>query len=560
MRKIIRRAALFTQKLTDKNIFPELSKQVVQDLGDIYPELKTNKDLIFSVLSSEVEKFSANLIRGQQFLNKYFTQATSKVVTGQEAFKLYDTYGFPLELIHVMAHEKGFTVDEDSFNAFMKQQQEQSGKKTTDELAHIDTGITTEFTGYKELTTQGKVVALIHNNQQVQQLDAGQTGWIITDRAPFFIVGGGQVPDNGWLEINGITMPLLTVRYIGTAIAAQIEAQKTIKIGDAVVQTVNKELRTNAMKNHTATHLLQSALITLLGKTIKQSGSLVHPDYLRFDFTYHENLSEQDVKKVEDLVNEKIRENIQVNVVNTSLKDATAQGALAFFGDKYNPEQVRMIKVADFSVELCGGTHVPATGDIGTFKITEVSAPAAGYRRIVAVTGPRAIELFQDTFATIKHLSTEFKVKREDVESAMLKQKDSIKELLSQIRILKSQVTQAQLPTLVEKVQTINSIPFLFHQLAVSTMEDMRDLAQQLTDKKPGLYVITGTVGDKKIVVAQLASSLTKSLDLKKFGAWLNESHGIRGGGSATQLQGGAAQIDARLEDDIKKWLQANTI
>jgi len=559
LRKIIRRAALFTQKLADNNIFPELSKQVVNDLGPIYPELVTNKDLIFSVLSSEIEKFSVNLVRGQSFLNKYFTQVTSKVVTGQEAFKLYDTYGFPLELIHVMANEKGFTVDEDGFNTFMKQQQEQSGKKTTDELAHLDLGITTEFTGYKELTTSGKVAGLVFDTQSVKQLDAGLTGWIITDKSPFFIVGGGQVPDNGWIEIAGSKTPILSVRFIGTTIAAHIKAPTSIKLGDSVTSSVNKELRINAMKNHTATHLLQSALISILGKTIKQSGSLVHPDYLRFDFTYHENLSEQDVQKVENLVNEKIRENIPVNVINTSLKEATSQGALAFFGDKYNPEHVRMIKVSDFSVELCGGTHVPATGDIGTFKITEVTALAAGHRRIVAVTGPRATELFQDVFNTVKHLSTEFKVKRTNVESVIAKQKEHIKELTSHIRTLKDQVSQAQIPVLLQKVQLINNIPFLYVDLHETDTQDMRDIAQQLTDKHPGLYVITGTSDDKGILFAQLASAFVKGLDLKRFGAWLNETYGIRGGGSITQLHGGASKFDARLAEHIKKWLHENT-
>lgn len=416
LRKIIRRAALFAQKLSsDQSLFPELSKVVVEELGSIYPELKSNATLIYKVLESEINKFAANLVRGQAILNDYFKEsAATKVITGQQAFKLYDTYGFPLELIAVIAKEKGFSVDETGFHAYMLKQQEQSGKKTVDELAQIslDEKITTEFTGYKELQTTSKVIALIVDNKVVDQLKPGTRSWVITAQSPFFIVGGGQVPDQGWLTIQNQDVPLQEVRFINNAIGALITTPTALKVGDTITSKVDPVWRTNAMKNHTATHLLQSALIQLLGKTIKQSGSLVHPDYLRFDFTYHENLSPADVKKVEDIVNDKIRQNIPLNIEYLTLPEALKKGALAFFGDKYNPEKVRMVEIPQFSVELCGGTHVRATGDIGTFKITEVTALSAGQRRIVAVTGPRAIDLFQETFAILKILDKNLRYRK----------------------------------------------------------------------------------------------------------------------------------------------------
>jgi len=236
------------------------------------------------------------------------------------------------------------------------------------------------------------------------------------------------------------------VRFIGQAIAAHIITPKKIALGDQVLSRVDKVWRINAMKNHTATHLLQAALITLFGKQIQQSGSLVHPDYLRFDFTYHSQLSAEDIKRVEDLVNEKIRQNILVNIEYCNLKDAQKKGALAFFGEKYKPESVRMVQVDDFSVELCGGTHVTATGDIGTFKITESTALSAGHRRIVAVTGPGAIKLFQESFAIVKGLSQDYKVKREEVLDTVAKQKDQLKAVQQDIKQLKRQLILLQIP------------------------------------------------------------------------------------------------------------------
>ena len=231
------------------------------------------------------------------------------------------------------------------------------------------------------------------------------------------------MPDTGYITIDHHQASLLQVRYINGRIAAQIKAPVALTVGDAIISHVDPVWRTNAMKNHTGTHLLQAALIEVLGKTVKQAGSLVHPDYLRFDFTYHENISTENLKKVEDIVNEKIREDIPVSIEYTTMRDAVKQGALAFFGDKYNPEKVRMVNINSFSVELCGGTHVPRTGVIGTFKIIESSSLSAGHRRIVALTGPGAITLFQETFNNVKALSQEFKVKREHVLEAALKLK-----------------------------------------------------------------------------------------------------------------------------------------
>lgn len=560
LRKIIRRAALFAQKLSDKNIFPELSKTVVKELGDIYPELKTNADTIYKILDSEISKFAANLVRGQAMLEKYFAEhAKDNMVSGEQAFKLYDTYGFPLELIHVMAQEKGFTVDDESYHTLMTKQQEQSGKKTTDELNHLlDDTVTTEFTGYHELQTTSSVKNLIFENKVVDGVPAHATCWVIAHKSPYFIVGGGQVPDQGTVIVGGQETPLLQVRYINNAIAAQITSPVPLKVGDTITSKVDPVWRTNAMKNHTATHLLQAALIQLFGKQIKQSGSLVHPDYLRFDFTYHENLSTADLNKVENLVNEKIMQNIPINIEYMGLPDALKRGALAFFGDKYNPEKVRMVEIPAFSVELCGGTHVPATGDIGIFKITEISALSAGHRRITAVTGPRALELFQETFSVCKNLSQDFKVQRESILDAIHKLKEEYKQLQHEYKQLKKQSYQNQLSTWLDQTELINGNNFLYQALKDASNEELKDLATQLSNKKPGFYFLTSMTEGKGTFLAFLSGSI-KNIDLKKFAEFLKAKHGIRGGGSGTILQGGASQFNKTLAEDIKLWLSQNT-
>jgi len=556
LRKIIRRAALFVQKLTDKNIFPELSRVVVADMGAIYPELKVNSELVYNTLKSEVEKFSANLIRGKVILERYFDEnKDSKIITGEQAFKLYDTYGFPIELIGAVVREKGYTVEMEKFDEEMRKQQDQSGKKAVDALSFLDVDVITEFTGYAELETTSQVAALVVEGHKVTTIDAGQTGYVITNQSPFFIVGGGQVPDQGWLIIHGTQTPITEVRFIGQAIAARITAPVKVAVGDQIVSRVDKQWRTNAMKNHTATHLLQAALIELFGKQIQQSGSLVHPDYLRFDFTYHSQLSADDIKRVEDLVNEKIRENRAVTIEYCNLKDAQKKGALAFFGEKYKPERVRMVIIPDFSVELCGGTHVHATGDIGTFKITESTALSAGHRRIVAVTGPGAINLFQETFNVVKTLSQDYKVKREEVLDVIDKQKEQLKIAQHEIKQLRSQVINAQIPVWQQSIEQVNKVPFLLVNIPDASAEDLRTIAAALEQKQPGFYFIVSTHGLQTIFYTLLSSQFLSTVDMKQFAAWLS-TQGLRGGAAKNSIQGGGGKYNPQLGDAIKQWLK----
>ncbi len=559
LRKIIRRAALFAQKLSTKPIFEKLILTVITTMGSLYPELITNEKIITKIINSEVEKFSTNLIRGQAILEKYCKEnENTKIISGKQTFKLYDTYGFPLELTILIGQEKGFSVDSQGFEKEMEKQKAQSGKKDkTKNTFQLDESITTEFTGYNELVTQGSIIKLIQDDRLTDTVETGKTCWIVTDKSPFFIVGGGQVPDKGWITVEGKKVELLEVKHLNAskAIGVKIKTPVNLHIGQKITSEVNKELRVNAMKNHTGTHMLQSALIELFGKQIKQSGSLVHPDYLRFDFTYHENLKPEDIIKVENLVNEKIRDNITVKIHDTTFKKAVEHGALAFFGDKYNPEKVRMVDIDNFSVELCGGTHVNQTGEIGAFKIISNSALSAGHRRIVAVTGIQAMKLFQESFSTVKNLSQEFKVQQHEVLETVQKQKETIKQLQQEIKALKNSQIKNQVPQWTEKVEMVNNIPFLFLKLDNFAIDELRQINNLLQQKKPGFYFLLSQAKNKVLFISSVSKEFSDHLNLKNLSALLKKEHQLNGGGSSALIQGGGAKFDMKLESDLKNWI-----
>lgn len=561
LRKIIRRAALFEKQLSNTSFFTKLIPTLVDMMSGIYPELKTNQALVTSVIESEIKQFAANLSRGYPILEETIAScADTKVISGTDAFRLYDTFGFPVELVIARAREKGFSVDMAGFEAEMEKQRAQSGKKVKEEVTiELPSSITTEFVGYPEqenfsLTVTSPIIALIHNNNVVDKVKAGQECWVITKQSPFFVECGGQVDDNGWIEVNGKRVEISALKNINGAIAVHITAPVDLKTGLEVTSIVDRDVRDNIMKNHTATHLLQAALVNQLGSHVKQSGSIVTPNYLRFDFTYHQNLTPEQVTSIEQEVNQLIMANLPVAIYETNLKDAVKKGVKAIFGEKYNPEKVRVIDVPGFSAELCGGTHVLDTGDIGPFKITEVSALSAGNRRIVAVTGPQAVKLMQENFNIVKTLCQEFKVQSHEILDAISKQKEQIKALQIQLRQFKKQNLSAQIPLWADSVTTHNNIPFLFLLLEEYGNDELKQIAQQLMDKKPGFYFIASTVGDRTIFVATVDKKHAHQVDLKAFGNWL-KSHQLRGGGSQTLIQGGGPAISESFGIEIASWL-----
>ena len=557
LRKIIRRAALFEQKLATHSFFPKLADSLIDSMQDVYPELATSKEYIISVLSSEIDKFAINLVRGQAILDKYFDDnQKTKVINGEHAFKLYDTFGFPIEIVQLIASEKGFTVDMPSFESEMEKQRKQSGKKAdTNPNISLDAEIKTVFTGYDETKNQAKIVAILaQDGSNQKELKSGEIGWVITSHSPFFVECGGQVNDQGWIVLDGKKATITDLKKIGQAIGVNIKAVTNLKVGDEVESIVNENTRTNTMKNHTATHLLQAALIELFGKQVHQSGSVVTPDYLRFDFTYHQNLTPAQITQVEARVNSKICENIAVKVEYTTQKKAVDRGVIAIFGEKYNPEDVRVIDVAGFSAELCGGTHVCRTGDIGTFKITEVSALSAGNRRIVALTGPKAIELYQQNFNDLKKLSQEFKVKPSEVVDTVEKQQLLLREAQTQLAKIKRQLWQSQLAEWSKQVTTIKNIPCLSLVLNDFDTVDLREIATELNKKQPGLYVLVSNQdSNKSSFICMLASQFSTQLSLKDFATKLSTTFDLRGGGKDNTIQGGGPKISKDFKDQVLK-------
>ncbi|MGA9530362.1 MAG: alanine--tRNA ligase [Candidatus Babeliales bacterium] len=562
LRKLIRRAALFAEKITPHPIFPELSSCMVATMGTIYPELVTQKNLIYAVLKEEIEKFKTNLTRGRQILLSFIDTNKSSTISGKQAFTLYDTFGFPLELVTLIAKEHNMTVNEKEFDQEMDKQKKQSGRKEeTVAMDSLPETSNTTFTGYDELTTETVITSLVVHNKLVQHVEPGVECFVITQRSPFFIVGGGQVPDQGWFIHQDTKIAVHELCYIHTSIAAKVSAQHALTVGDPITAFVDPVWRNNAMKNHTATHLLQAALIKIIGKQVKQAGSLVHPDYLRFDFSLQQPIEAETITAIEQTVNNYIQTNIPVVIEYTTMKDALKKGALAFFGDKYNPEHVRVVSIPSFSSELCGGTHVSRTGDIGAFKITDVTSLSAGHKRIVAVTGPKAIELFQEIFSIAMTLKQKFKVPIQEIIPASSKQDETLALLRKQL----SQTTHLLLNFSVQEwkkdIRLIHDIPFLALKIDDKDYEEINTMIDKLQTVQPGVYFILNHLTSKErcTFVVSIHPSFTQQVDVASLKTYLTTHYHLKGGGSATSIKGGGPAVHHQhLFQEVIHWLEKN--
>ena len=557
IRKIIRRAALFAQKLTDKNIFPELASLLIDEMKQFYPELQESKDRVIAVLTSEIERFAENLNRGKQILQGYIEQnGENKTVSGVQAFTLYDTYGFPLEVVQLVTADYGCIVDVEGFELEMEKQRQRSGKKMkkSEQELVFNASMKTKFTGYDSTYEKSKITALVCDNQFVDFVKAGQNFSFVVEKTPFYVACGGQVDDKGIITFREQKTELLGLQKVDDSILISCVAPVDIKLGDIVEMQVNEQIRLHTMKNHTATHLLQAALQSILGKQVKQAGSIVTADYLRFDYTYHKPMSDEQIKEVEDLVNQKIWENIKVSIDTMTLKDAMSRGIIAFFGDKYNPDSVRAVIIPGFSSELCGGTHVRATGDIGLFKIVEDSALAAGQRRIIAYTGGKALELVQLDFQLVKQLEQDLKVKADSLTHAVEKMQSKIKDLTQQVKQFKAEQWKSSISDWVGQSYDINGMSCNY--LVVSGLADsLRDIVYAMQAKKPGFYFVINEDDGKALFIGSLAKEFADRFVMKDFQIWLQENCGLKSGGKALQIQGGGKIPTGSCKDQMKKWL-----
>lgn len=559
LRKIIRRAALFEKKLSNSSIFPQLADTFIHSMSDIYPELKTNRTLILALLKDEIDRFAHNLMRGQEILKQYFAvQKTSKQLTGQQVFKLYDTYGFPLEATEAAAREQGYLIDRNSFEQYMEQQRLQSGKKddTHALLIDLDPELKTQFVGYDELENTANVQAIVVDNKLVDSAKTEAECWIIPTSTPFYAERGGQQSDQGLIEIAGFTIPALEIKQVANAVAIRIHAPCTLKVGTKFVQRVDS-IRADTMRNHTATHLLQAALLEVLGNQIKQSGSLVGPTYLRFDFNYHQTLDLGTLKELEEIVNQSIWVDAPVTITTTTLAQAKARGVIAHFDEKYNPENVRLVEIKNISAELCGGTHVRSTGQIGCFKIIQDAAIAAGTRRIIAITGSKALERFQDDFLTVHELSQHFKVQHDQVYKSVLMLAEQAQAGTSEIKKLKRELLFAHVPAWLEQIELVGTTPFLFVVISQASIEELRDVATLLAQKREGLFMLISQSGDKGIFVATISPSLKGKVDLPLLSRWLKDTYQLSGGGNQIMIQGGGPVVVVEIKDALKERLRS---
>ena len=563
IRKIIRRATLFAQKLSGPESVFKAVDVCINTYKNIFPEVWAQRNRIQTIIKHEVERFEANLSSGTVLFAKYARSLKKgDTIGGKEAFVLYDTYGFPLELTKLLAHEHDLKVDLEGFEHAMEQQRAlSSGKQKQKNVPTNDQGIITKFVGYDVLHTQATIKALLIDVdgvfESVQEVPEHTSCWALVDQTCFYAECGGQVQDRGEVIIGKEKFALDSIIKVGNAYALSLTLPIALKVGLNIDQRIDQEYRLAIARNHTATHLLQSALFDELGGEIKQAGSFVCAEYLRFDFTYHEHVSQQQIEDVEKLVTRAICANHAVSICETSLAEATKKGAKAFFGEKYNPEAVRVVCVSDVSAELCGGTHVRHTGDIGSFKIIESSALSAGVRRIVAVTGTVALEKIQHMYATQKALSLLLKTDMDSVGDACQKLHTLAQDQNKTINGLAKTILELKINE--EIVSACNGAygPYAIVNLGATDpkvfTENSAMIAAKATQTTIVLVTAAGSKGNFMMVVPQdkieLAQTITKKL----------AERGIKCGGQKCQVQGGfsleAYSVEAfvRIMDDVLK-------
>ncbi len=520
LRRIIRRAARHGKMLGIKGTFlAELAKTVIAESKDGYPELEEKKDFILKVLTQEEEKFAKTIDQGLAILDEMESKMQAegqKVLSGENAFKLYDTYGFPMDLTQEILEEKGFTIDEEGFKKAMDVQRETARKnrKTTNYMGadatvydEIDPSITTEFVGYDTLTAASNVTVLTSETEIVEALSDGEVGTIIVEKTPFYATMGGQQGDKGVIRTAAgefkveDTIKLLggKVGHVGKMVSGMI------KSGDSVELAVDASLRAKTCKNHSATHLLQKALREVLGTHVEQAGSYQDAERTRFDFSHFQAMTAEEIAKVEQIVNEKIAESIPVVTDVMTVEEAKKTGAMALFGEKYG-ETVRVVSMGDFSKEFCGGTHVKNTGEITAFKILSESGVAAGVRRIEALTG-------ENVFAYYKNLENELEkaAKAAKATPAALVEKiehmqAEIKALSSENESLKSKAAQEALGDVMDQVAEVKGVKLLATSVAGVDMNGLRDLGDQLKAKLGEGVVVLASENDGKVNLIAMAT------------------------------------------------------
>lgn len=556
LRRIIRRACRHGNKLGARgSFFHKIVAALVTEMGDAFPELKQQQAHIERVLKTEEEQFAKTLEQGLKILEQDLAELQGSVIPGNVVFKLYDTYGFPVDLTNDIARERELTIDEDGFEREMEAQRERARASSAfgmdyNSLVKVDGE--TRFLGYQGISGAGQIVALFRDGQAVERLEEGEEGVVVLDQTPFYAESGGQVGDSGYLEAAGVRFDVRdTTKAGGAHLHHGVVAEGGLSVGAAVKAEVDASVRQATALNHSATHLLHAALRQVLGDHVQQKGSLVDSQRLRFDFSHFEAIKPEQLKALEDIVNAEIRRNTEVETEETDIDTAKAKGAMALFGEKYG-DQVRVLSMGgDFSVELCGGTHVSRTGDIGLFKITSEGGVAAGVRRIEAVTGAAALAYLNGAEEQLKEAAGLVKGSRDnllDKLGALLERNRSLEKELEQ---LKAKAASAAGDDLSAAAVDIKGAKVLAARLDGLDGKALLALVDQLKNKLGRAVILLGGELDGKVVlVAGVTQDLTGQLKAGELMKQAAAAVGGKGGGRPDMAQGGgtdAAKLDEAL-------------
>jgi alanyl-tRNA synthetase len=562
LRRIIRRAVRHGSKLGANSVFfYKLVDQLCLEMGEAYPELIEQRPVIEKVLRVEEEQFSKTLDRGMAILNETLTELEGDELPGELIFKLYDTYGFPIDLTNDVAREQNIKLDEQGFEAAMQAQRlraQQASNFGMDYSKDIAIDSTTNFVGYELESEQCKIVGIVSGDKKQTSIEDGEEGIVILDKTPFYAESGGQAGDSGTLTIGDNTFVVSDTQKLGNAFAHKGKVKGRLCVGDTVDALINQQARAQIKLNHSATHLLHAALREQLGEHVTQKGSLVEPQKLRFDFSHFESLTPQQLKRIEQRVNEEIRANHVLSTELMGLEEAKASGAMALFGEKYE-EKVRVVSMGPYSIELCGGTHVDATGDIGLFVITSESGIASGIRRIEATTGAFALEFMQQHNEQVRQSASLLKADTESVaskvQSLQLQLKQTEKELLK----LKQQAASQQGADLLSQKNVINNVNVLITQVEGIESKALRPMMDDLKNRMgSGVIVLGAVVGEKVALIAGVTKDLTSKVKAGEVVNIAAAEVGGKGGGRPDMAQAGGDQPE-KLESALKvvnDWLK----
>ncbi|MGI6011042.1 MAG: alanine--tRNA ligase [Ruminococcus sp.] len=578
LRRLIRRAARHGRLLGIEGEFlAKLSETVIEGSKDGYPELEEKKDFILKVLTNEENQFGKTIDQGLKILSELeagMQEKGVKILDGQDAFRLYDTYGFPMDLTKEILEEKGYQIDEEGFAKEMEEQRTRARtrRETTNYMGadatvydQIDPAITTEFDGYDKLALESEILVLTTEEELTDSLMEGQKGTVITRVTPFYGTMGGQQGDTGIIRnADGTFQVEETIHLRGGKVGhTGVMVSGMLKTGDEVTLAVDEEKRLDTAKNHSATHLLQKALKTVLGSHVEQKGSLVTPGRLRFDFAHFQAMSQEELSQVEILVNEEIQANLPVDTQVMSLEEAKKSGAMALFGEKYSDE-VRVVSMGDFSKELCGGTHVKNTGVISLFKIVSESGIAAGVRRIEALTGKGVLAYYKELEERLNEAAHLLKTSPAELSDKISHLQAELKALHSENESLKSKMAQDSLGDVMDKVTEIKGVKVLASSLADVDMNGLRDLGDQLKEKLgEGVVVLISSTGGK---VNMMATATKGALDkgvhagnlIKAVAACVGGGGGGRpqmaqaGGKDVSKIPEALQMVSTVLEEQIK--------